>query len=219
VRRLRFHTQRFTNSDTDDAKEAGMWLASLIALWAVILLLGFLLLGVLRAMAHFTWRLQQLEATTPHRMGRSGLKLGSKARDFTCFGPNGQRDLHEWFGGKILLVFLQIHCKPCEHIVPELNRLQHSGELQVVTVLSDTLEMVQKWAAEVSATFLTLTQQNLEVSRRYEVFATPFAFLIDEQGTIVSKGFVTSPQHIQFVLAAARKGCASAPADTAVEQS
>jgi hypothetical protein len=31
----------------------------------------------------------------------------------------------------------------------------------------------------------------LSVSRRYEVFATPFAFLINEQGVISSKGIIS----------------------------
>jgi hypothetical protein len=38
------------------------------------------------------------------------------------------------------------------------------------------------------------------VSKRYEVLATPFAFLIDKQGVILSKGFVSNKQYISFVL-------------------
>jgi len=50
------------------------WLVSYVALWLVVL---FLALGLLR------WRLEQLEAITPTRVGRSGLKPGKKAPDFT----------------------------------------------------------------------------------------------------------------------------------------
>jgi hypothetical protein len=35
------------------------------------------------------------------------------------------------------------------------------------------------------------------------VFATPFAFLIDEQGVIRSKGIVNNRQHLAFVLSGA----------------
>jgi hypothetical protein len=52
------------------------WLVSYVALWLVVLFLGFLLLGALRALGVLRWRLEQLEATTPSRMGRGGLKPG-----------------------------------------------------------------------------------------------------------------------------------------------
>ena len=59
------------------------WLLSYVILWLALLFLGFLLLGALRALALLRWRLEQLEAITPTRVGRSGLKPGKKAPDFT----------------------------------------------------------------------------------------------------------------------------------------
>jgi hypothetical protein len=59
------------------------WLISYVALWLVVVCLGFLLLGALRALGLLRWRLEQLEATTPSRTGRGGLKPGKKAPDFT----------------------------------------------------------------------------------------------------------------------------------------
>jgi hypothetical protein len=53
------------------------WLVSYVALWLVVLSLGFLLLGALRALGLLRWRLEQLEATTPSRLGRGGLKPGT----------------------------------------------------------------------------------------------------------------------------------------------
>ena len=46
------------------------------------------------------------------------------------------------------------------------------------------------------------------------MYATPFAFLIDERGVIASKGIINNGQHIGFVLsgtaAAAKNGQAEA---------
>ena len=54
-----------------------MWLVlSQVLLWALVLALGFLLLGTLRALGLLRWRLDQLEATTPTHVGRSGPKSG-----------------------------------------------------------------------------------------------------------------------------------------------
>src|SRR5262249_25552023 len=73
-----------------------LWLFSMILLWIVVLFLGFLLLGALRAIGLLSWRLEQLEATTPKRLGRDGLKPGKKAPDFTLPNVDGkERSLHD----------------------------------------------------------------------------------------------------------------------------
>ena len=43
-------------------------------------------------------------------------------------------------------------------------------------------------------------QEHYSLSRRYEVFATPFAFLIDERGVIAAKGIINNRQHIGYIL-------------------
>src|SRR5437764_8389333 len=109
------------------------WLASNIALWALGLFLGFLLLGTLRILGLSRWRLEQLEATTPSRLGRNGLKPGKKAPDFTLPSVTGAEvALSGLAGRKVLLVFVQPGCGPCRLITPELNRLHGNGEVQVV---------------------------------------------------------------------------------------
>ena len=75
------------------------------ALWVTVRFLGFLLLGAVRALGLLSWRLQELGATMPKRLGRDGLKPGRKAPDFTLPSVEGKEiSLHE-FGGRKLLVF------------------------------------------------------------------------------------------------------------------
>src|SRR5262245_37876978 len=108
-------------------------IVSNVVLWLVVLLLGFLLLGTLRALGLLSWRMEQLQATAPVRVGRGGLKVGKKAPDFTLpSAVGGERALHEFAGRKVLLVFTQSGCGPCQAVVPELNRVQDRGEHQVV---------------------------------------------------------------------------------------
>lgn len=169
-----------------------------------VLVLGFLLLGALRALGLLGWRLAELEATTPRRIGRDGLKPGRRAPDFTRPGADGREvSLRDFAGREVLLVFTQSGCSPCQKLVPELNRLADGGS-QVVVVNNGSPEATRTWIAEVGARFPVLAQDQFAVSKLYQVFATPFAFLIDEKGVIASKGIIHSRQHLSYVLAGTR---------------
>jgi peroxiredoxin len=200
-----------------------LWLVSYLILWLAVLLLGFLLLGALRALGIVKWQLEQLQATTPSRLGRDGLRLGKKPPDFTLpctnggriFNPSGRIEnpsydgtnvsLHDFAGRKVLLVFTQSGCSPCKAIVPELNRLEQRGTHQVIAINNADPDKTRAWAQEVDARFPVLAQENHTLSKRYQAFATPFAFVIDEKGIITSKGIAGSKQHLNFVLSGAGK--------------
>jgi methylamine dehydrogenase accessory protein MauD len=181
-------------------------LVAFLILLVAVLFLGFLLLGTLRALGLLSWRLEQLEATTPRRLGRDGLKPGKKAPDFSLPGADGKEmALHDFAGRKVLLVFTQSGCSPCKSIVPELNRLGNNAA-QVLVINNGDQESTRKWSEETGACFPVLAQDRFSVSKRYEVFATPFAFLIDEKGIIASKGIINNRQHIRYVLSGAPLG-------------
>jgi methylamine dehydrogenase accessory protein MauD len=176
-----------------------------IAVLALLVLgLSFLVLGVLRALGIVNWRLDQLELTRPSRMGREGLKVGKKAPGFTLpSAAGGELSLHDFAGRKVLLVFTQSGCGPCNAMAPEFNRVQEKGEHQVLVVNNGELEETRQWAKEVGARYPVLVQDKFSLSKRYEIFATPFAFVIDEQGVIASNGIVGSAQYLGYVLTGA----------------
>jgi methylamine dehydrogenase accessory protein MauD len=177
---------------------------SIVILWIALAILGFLLLGAFRALGLLSWRLEQLEATAPKRLGRDGLKPGKKAPDFTLPNLDGSEiSLHDFASRKVLLVFTQAGCGPCRTVIPELKRLER-GDTQVLVVNNGDPETTRKWSAEVGARFPVLTQDNFSISKKYEVFATPFAFLIDARGVIASKGIINNRQHIRYVLSGVR---------------
>jgi methylamine dehydrogenase accessory protein MauD len=184
-------------------------IVSYVALWGVVIAVGFLLLGTLRALGLVQWRLDQLEATRPSRINRDGLKPGRKAPDITLPRVDGgECSLHDYAGKRVLLVFVQANCQPCHEVVPELNRLHGSGELEVLAINSAELEQAREWAAEVHAAFPVLVQDRLEISKKYQVFATPFAFVIDDRGVIAGSGILNNRQHVRFVLDAAAEHAA-----------
>ena len=79
-------------------------------------------------------------------------------------------------------------------------------------------ESTRKWSAAVGARFPVLAQDKFSISKRYEVFATPFAFLIDEKGVIASKGIINNRQHIRYVLSGARIGDSNGDADAETDR-
>ncbi len=179
-------------------------LISIVVLAIVVLALAFLVVGTLRARGIVNWRLDQLELTRPSRLGRDGLKVGKKAPDFTLpSATGGEVSLHEFAGRRVLLVFTQSGCGPCHAMAPEFKRVHDQGEHQVLVVNNGEPDETRQWAAKINGGFPILIQQKFSLSKRYEVFATPFAFLIDEQGLIASSGIVGSSQYLGFVLTGA----------------
>jgi hypothetical protein len=59
------------------------WISCFVMLLAVVLLLGILPFGTEASLGLLSWRLEQMEATTPRILGRDGLKPGKKVPDFT----------------------------------------------------------------------------------------------------------------------------------------
>ncbi len=116
---------------------------------------------------------------------------------------NGEVSLSDFAGRKVLLVFTQSGCGPCHDVMPELNRVLAQGEHQVLVVNHGEPEDAAEMAAEVKALFPIVTQNDWDVSKKYQVFATPYAFVVDEQGTIASKGIAGNPQYLRNVLTGA----------------
>ena len=129
---------------------------------------------------------------------------GKKTPDFTLPSAlGGEVSLHDYAGRKVLVVFTQTGCGPCGKIVPELNRLERDG-VQVLVVNRGSLAETSMGRRD-GARCPVLAQEGLHLARRYEVFATPFAFLVSEQGVVVSKGIVGSPRDVRFVLSGAEE--------------
>lgn len=149
----------------------------------------------------FRWQLQQQQVTTPSRLGRGGLKPGKTAPDFKLPTVAGKEiALSDYAGRQVFLVFVQTGCRPCTKVTPDLNQMHRDGTYQVLVVNNAEPDKARQWALEHKAEFPVLIQEKWTVSKRYEVFATPFAFLIDEKSVVKSKGIVSNKQHIGFVL-------------------
>jgi peroxiredoxin len=122
------------------------------------------------------------------RIEREGLKPGTRAPEFTLPDVRGGRiSLGDYRGRRVLLVFSDPHCGPCDALAPELARLarERSGNgLEVVMVGRGDLEENRRKAEEHGLDFPFVVQDRWKLSKQYGIFATPVAFLIGKGGLI-----------------------------------
>src|SRR5262249_53905980 len=145
-----------------------LWSVSYITLWVLVLSLGLLVLGLLRQFSLLTWRIEQIQATVPSRVGRDGLGLGTAAPSFSLKDIHGADvRLQDFANHKVLVVFTQPGCGPCNQVVPQLNALQRKEHVQVVVISNGEPNSSRGWAEEHGAHFPVLCQEHWQVSRRY----------------------------------------------------
>lgn len=122
------------------------------------------------------------------RLNRNGLKAGVTAPDFQLpHLDGGELSLADLRGGRVLLVFSDPDCGPCDELAPRLQEIHlRRPDLQVLVVSRREVEANRAKAAALGLTFPIVLQQSWEISRKYAKFATPVGYLIDEQGILAS---------------------------------
>ena len=122
------------------------------------------------------------------RIKRDGLTAGTPAPNFTL--PTivgGEVQLEAYRGQRVLLVFSDPQCGPCDQLAPRLEEVHRErNDLQVLVVSRREVEENQTKAAKLGLTYPMAVQKQWEISRLYAMFATPIGYLIDEQGIIVN---------------------------------
>src|SRR5262245_20896505 len=120
------------------------------------------------------------------RLNRSGLKSGAVAPEFRLpLVGGGELALADLRGRRVLLVFSDPNCGPCDELAPRLHELHVSRpDLQVLVISRRNAEATRAKAEALGLTFPIAMQQRWEVSLWYGMFATPIGYLIDEQGVV-----------------------------------
>jgi len=121
------------------------------------------------------------------KIKRDGLKVGTRAPEFTLPRVDkGELSLNQYLGQKVLLVFSDPACGPCQQLAPKLENLYRKGDVQVLMISRGDIEANRRKIAEQDLTFPVVLQRHWEISRDYGVFATPVGYLIDETGLLVT---------------------------------
>jgi methylamine dehydrogenase accessory protein MauD len=173
------------------------WLASYIALWALVMLLVLAVLGLTRQVGLLHLRMPPFGA----RDGPIGPPVGKPAPEFEVTGLDGKPVALRRNGKATLLVFLATDCAACDNVVPSLRSIAHSDRRTLDTILisldgeAATRDFVkQRGLASVTAASAPL------VAELYGATATPFAFAVDPQGIVRGKGVVNHIEHLESLV-------------------
>ncbi len=127
---------------------------------------------------------------------RDGLRAGAEAPNFVLADLDGKpRSLIDYRGKRVLLVFSDVTCGPCQEVALELvSRYKRRPKgLEIVMIGRGDPETSRRRAKRYP--FPVLLQKSWEVSKLYGMFATPIGYLIDENGIIV-EDVAVGPQPI-----------------------
>ncbi len=180
---------------------SGVWLASYVVLWAVVLFQGLVIFILLR-------QLGMLYLGTAQGVARDGLPVGERAPHFTAPDLAGRVvSLADFRGLPLLLIFGSPNCAPCRKLIPDLNLLarQQGEELRVLFLSRGEVEEARRFASELDVQVPVATHPDDDLPDKYRARVTPFAFLIDGEGVIRAKGLANNREHLEMLLRVGRE--------------
>ncbi len=126
------------------------------------------------------------KALAESRIPRDGLSAGTRAPEFTLPDLGGREiTLEKYRGSRVLLVFSDPQCGPCLELDPILEKRHRARpDVNILMVSRGTAEANKQMVSEHGLTFPLVLQHKWEISKLYAMFATPIAYLVDENGII-----------------------------------
>ena len=179
---------------------SGAWLASYIALWAVVLFQGAVIFLLVR-------QLGIIYLGTAQGVSRDGIAVGSKAPDFSVHDLGGREvSLGGLLEKHALVIFGSATCRPCRELIPDLNGFarDHRQALNVLFLCYASEEDARRFAEETVAQVPVGVYQDESLADAYKARVTPFAFVIDREGVVRAKGLANNRAHLDMLWQAAR---------------
>jgi peroxiredoxin len=153
-------------------------------------------------------RLKSERSLNESHIERNGLRAGTPAPRFRLPDLQGnQVSLDDYRSRRVLLVFSDPHCGPCDELAPHLARLHQehrNNGLAVILVGRGSEEENRIKAERFGFEFPVVLQDKWKLSKEYGIFATPVAFLIAENGVIAKNVAVGKDAILALAADAAR---------------
>lgn len=178
-----------------------LWVASTVAQWAIIVGLAFIVVGLARQLGLVQLRLGIDPGVL---ITKRGLHRGAQGPDFEA--PDVRNGapvrLSQFRGRRVGLVFVTPTCMSCRELVPHLNRFadERRSELDFVAIMYGSGRACSEFARRFKLRIPLLADPENSLAQAYDVVATPFAYLLDEEGVVLIRGVVNSWPHLEALL-------------------
>jgi methylamine dehydrogenase accessory protein MauD len=180
-------------------------IASQIALWVGLLVLGLVCIALARQVGVLHQRIAPAGALSL----RQSLQLGDLTPEMTLPGLDGSNvRIGGARGGRSqLLLFLSPDCTVCEALLPAVRSAQGAERSWLDIVLASDGELDQHAAfvrEKNLSKFPYVVSEHL--GRSYGVAKLPYAVLLDEAGRLSSAGLVNTREHLESLFVAKETG-------------
>lgn len=174
---------------------AELGLASVPVLWVVVLVQGIMLVLLYRQMGLFY-------LGTAEGVSRDGLKVGTAIPPIDVKDMQGREISFRSTGMWRLVVFGRSQCAACKELAPQLIKAQESygPDLEVVFLTTATFDETKRFVEETRLNLPVYLAERQDISNVMHVRVSPFAFVLDPDGIIRSKGLCNGLEHIAISL-------------------
>ena len=180
---------------------SGVWLASYLVLWLVVLVLAFLLAGSLRQLGLIQLRLGDDPGAL---ITDTGLERGVQAPDFVASDSETGEPvkLSELPPAPRLLVFASPGCLSCRELIPGLNEVRKTrqGEFDFLVVCRGDIEACRGFGRMNRLEAPMVVDTNGQIEKDYMVTLTPFAYVLDHEGRVVIRGVANDWRQLESLL-------------------
>ncbi|TDF80735.1 methylamine dehydrogenase accessory protein MauD [Pseudomonas sp. H9] len=182
-------------------------IVSNILLWALLIAVSFVIMGLVRQIGVLHSRLAPAGAL----MVDKGVAVNEPAPQVTASDRNGRPVNFGYAGEKAqLLFFLSPTCPICKSLLPAIKSIakDQANRLEVVYVSDGDMDAQQKLIQEhklEGATYVV----GPEIGMTYQIGKLPYAALIDQNGVLRAKGLVNSREHLDSLFETEHLGSAT----------
>lgn len=164
------------------------WIALVAALWAIVFVLGLLVLGLLNRASTLLDRVQEAleRGDLGGQMVGRGLSAGSPLPMFTGRTPSGDSVTNtDLRGFPAVVLFLDPDCRPCRAIASQLREGPARLDGARLVVVMRNAEEAHSMGLGESPTIVF--EPDNSVSMGFETAVTPNAFAVSADGRIVAR--------------------------------
>jgi methylamine dehydrogenase accessory protein MauD len=179
-----------------------LWQATYIVLWAFVLLLGIVVIGLARQLALLHARLGS-RGTVLQRADYGGLPKGVPAPrlDGHDVVTGATFRLDDYRGRDVLLAFVRPNCAACDSLIEALARSDLRDTQDTIVITSpDRGSTVDKAAIVRGRRVVSALDRDGRVARDFAVELVPMVYLIDSDGRIAATGIANTASQIEVML-------------------